>query len=97
MPKNDKIWPEIGIFGHFGPGLAASFGALSVGWLVVVARGCISQATYLLYTILFSSFDSFKNMYNALILLLVMKFINLTLEVSNSFIRVKTLGSVSFT
>ena len=35
----DQIWPEIGIFGHFGPGLAGSFGALLVGWLVVVARG----------------------------------------------------------
>ena len=33
-----QIWPDIGIFGHFGPGLAASFGALLVGWLVVVAR-----------------------------------------------------------
>ena len=37
-PKNDQIWPESGIFGHFGPGLAASFGALLVGWLVVVAH-----------------------------------------------------------
>ena len=38
FPKNDQIWPIIGIFGHFGPGLACSFGALLVGWLVVVAR-----------------------------------------------------------
>ena len=38
MPKNDQIWPEIGIFVHFGSGLAGSFGALFVGWLVVVAR-----------------------------------------------------------
>ena len=30
---------KIVIFGHFGPGLAGSFGALLVGWLVVVARG----------------------------------------------------------
>ena len=30
---------KIGIFGHFGRGLAAYFGALLVGWLVVVARG----------------------------------------------------------
>ena len=30
---------KIGIFVHFGPGLAGSFGALLVGWLVVVARG----------------------------------------------------------
>ena len=39
LPKNDPIWPKIGIFGHFWPGLAGSFGALLVGWLVVVARG----------------------------------------------------------
>ena len=39
LPKNDKIWPKIGIFVHFGPGLAGSFGALFVGWLVVVAYG----------------------------------------------------------
>ena len=37
MPKNDQIWPKIGIFGQFGPGHA--FGALLVGRLVVVARG----------------------------------------------------------
>ena len=37
--KRDQIWPEIGIFVHFGPGLAGSFGALLVGWLVVVAPG----------------------------------------------------------
>ena len=40
--------PKIGIFVHFGPGLAGSIGALLVDWLVVVAR-CISQDTYLLY------------------------------------------------
>ena len=39
-----QIWPKIGIFGHFGPGLAASFGALLVGWLVVVARA-VSRKT----------------------------------------------------
>ena len=39
LPKNDQIWPKIGIFGHFGPGLAGSFGALVVGWLVAVTRG----------------------------------------------------------
>ena len=43
MPKNDPIWPEIGIFVHFGPGLAGSF-----GWWLWHA-GCISQDTYLLY------------------------------------------------
>ena len=31
MPKNDQIWPKIGINVHFGPGLAGSFGALLVG------------------------------------------------------------------
>ena len=38
MPKNDEIWPKIGIFVHFAPGIAGSFGALLVGWLVVVAQ-----------------------------------------------------------
>ena len=28
LPKNDPIWPEIGISIHFGPGLAGSVGAL---------------------------------------------------------------------
>ena len=44
LPKNDKIWPEIGIFVHFASGLACSFGALLVGWLVVVARA-VSRKT----------------------------------------------------
>ena len=44
LPKNDPIWPEIGISIHFGPGLAGSVGALSVGWLVVVARA-VSRKT----------------------------------------------------
>ena len=39
LPKNDQIWPKIGIFGQFGPGHAGFLGALFVGWLVVVARG----------------------------------------------------------
>ena len=30
---------KVCIFCHFGPGLAGFFGALLVGWLVVVARG----------------------------------------------------------
>ena len=38
LPKNDQIWPKIGIFGQFGPGHAGLFGALLVGRLVVVAR-----------------------------------------------------------
>ena len=39
LPKNDQIWPLIGILGRFGQGHAGFFGALLVGWLVVVARG----------------------------------------------------------
>ena len=39
LPKNDQIWPKIGIFGKFGPGHAGLFVALLVGRLVVVARG----------------------------------------------------------
>ena len=39
LPKNDQIWPKIGIFGQFGPGHAGLYGALLVGRLVVVARG----------------------------------------------------------
>ena len=39
LPKNDQIWPKIGIFGQFGPGHAGLFGALLVGRLLVVARG----------------------------------------------------------
>ena len=43
LPKNNQIWPKTGIFGHFGPGLAGSF-----GWWLLRA-GCISQDTYLLF------------------------------------------------
>ena len=39
LAQNRQILPKIGNFGHFGPGFAGSFGALLVGWLVVVARG----------------------------------------------------------
>ena len=34
LPKNDQIWPKIGVFGHAG-----LFGALLVGRLVVLVRG----------------------------------------------------------
>ena len=37
LPKNDQIWPKIGIFGQLGPGHAGLFPV--VGRLVVVARG----------------------------------------------------------
>ena len=40
LPKNDQIWPEIGIFDHLGP----------IGGLVG-GCGCISQEPYLLYYI----------------------------------------------
>ena len=39
IEQNDQIWPKIGIFGHFGPGLAGSFGILLMVWLVVVVPG----------------------------------------------------------
>ena len=49
-PKNDQIWPKIGIFGQFGPGHVGLFSALLVGRLVVVARA-VSRKTpiYLMY------------------------------------------------
>ena len=49
LPQNNQIWPEIGIFGQFGPGHAGLFNALLwVGWWLGRA-GCISQDTFLLY------------------------------------------------
>ena len=39
LPKSNQIWRKIGIFGQFRPGHAGFFGALLVGYLVVVARG----------------------------------------------------------
>ena len=48
MQLNGTILPNNCIFGHFGPGLAGSFGTLSVGWLVVVARA-VSRKTPILY------------------------------------------------
>ena len=36
LPKNDQIWPKIGIFGQFGPGHAGLFSALLVGRFVGV-------------------------------------------------------------
>ena len=53
MPKNDQIWPKIGIFGQFGPGHAGFLGALLVGRLVVVARGLyLARHLFTLYTFL---------------------------------------------
>ena len=49
FPKNDPIWPEIGISIHFGPGLAGSVGALSAGWLVVVAQA-VSRKTAIYFS-----------------------------------------------
>ena len=39
LPKNDQIWPKIGIFGQFGPGHAGLFDALLVGRLEEMSRG----------------------------------------------------------
>ena len=48
-PRTTKFGPKIGIFVHFGPGIAGSFGALSVGWLV--ARGLyLARHLFTLYT-----------------------------------------------
>ena len=60
-PKNDQIWPEIGIFVHFGPGFAGSFGALLVDWLVVVARGLYLAGH--LFTLFLSKFKVAKKIF----------------------------------
>ena len=53
LPKNDQIWPKIGIFGQFGPGHAGLFSALLAGWLVVVARGLyLARHLFTLYVLL---------------------------------------------
>ena len=61
-PQNDQILPEIGIFGHFGPGLAGSFGALLVGWLVIAARGLYLARHHLLYDFQFVRRDRNTNL-----------------------------------
>ena len=49
LPKNDQIWPKIGIFGQLGQAVQAySMPCWWVGWWLWRA-GCISQDTYLLY------------------------------------------------
>ena len=58
FPKTDQIWPKIGIFVHFGPGLAGSFGALSLGWLV--ARG-LYLARHLFTLFILSYLGTFAN------------------------------------
>ena len=60
LPKNDQIWPKIGIFGQFGPGHAGLFSALLVGWLVVVARA-VSRKTpiYFIFIITRMNFSLF--------------------------------------
>ena len=56
LPKNDQIWPKIGIFGQIGPGHAGLFGALLVGRLVVVARGLyLARHLFTLYNITYAS------------------------------------------
>ena len=59
LPKNDPIWPEIGISIHFGPGLAGSVGALSVGLLVVAARA-VSRKTFIYFMIIRKEISSKK-------------------------------------
>ena len=60
FPQNDQVSPEIGIFGHFWPCLANSFGALLVGWFVVVARGLyLARHLFTLYYLCFFSNPGF--------------------------------------
>ena len=67
LPKNDQIWPKIGIFGQFGPGHAGLFNALLwVGWWLWRA-GCISQDTYLLYEFMHFLVVFFKVLNNAVV------------------------------
>ena len=55
LPKNDQIWPKIGIFGQFGQAMQAySVPCCWVGWWLWRA-GCISQDTYVLYNQLMPS------------------------------------------
>ena len=62
LPKNDQIWPKIGIFGQFGPGHAGLFRALLVGRLVVVARG-LYLARHL-FTLLYLKFLTTNNKFH---------------------------------
>ena len=57
LPKKVQIWPESGIFVHFGPGLAGSFGSLLVRWLVVVVRGLYLARHLFSLCILFTFID----------------------------------------
>merc|ERR1712240_38045 len=60
LPKNDQIWPKIGIFGQFGPGHAGLFSALLVGRLVVVARGLyLARHLFSLYIYIYTSTQTF--------------------------------------
>ena len=52
LPKNDQIWPKIGVFGHAG-----LFGALLVGRLVVVVRGLYLARHLFTLCILFTFID----------------------------------------
>ena len=60
MPKNDPIWPEIGIFVHFGPGLASSFGGLVGGFGArAVSRNTpIYFISFIFDTLILSNLDS---------------------------------------
>ena len=75
LPKNDHIWPKIGIFDQDGPGHAGLFGALLVGRLVVVARGlylarhlftlwtCLKFAKQKLFTHICREFEKWRDLH----------------------------------
>ena len=58
-PKNNQIWPKIGIFGQFWPGHAGLFSAPLVGRFVVVARGLYLARHLFTLLILFNAKTSF--------------------------------------
>ena len=49
LPKYDQTWPKIGIFSHFGLGLASAFGALLVGWWLVARGLYLARHLFTLY------------------------------------------------
>ena len=63
LPKNDQIWPKIGIFGQFRPGHAGLFVALLVSRLVVVARGLyLARHLFTLSIYIFNVDNDYKEM-----------------------------------
>ena len=49
LPKNDQIWPKIGIFRQFGPGHAGLFGALLVGAVGGCGARALSRKTHIYF------------------------------------------------